>query len=139
MDIDLPLSIKLRRKSYALNLNLYRNTHYMTLNKLKVAFNSMVQDQIAQLPRYKSVSLIYTLFPKTHRLCDVANICTIVDKFFCDALVNQGKLEDDNYIFVPHVEYRFGEIDKENPRVTVTIKGIKDADHPYSERDQECS
>ena len=138
MDIDLPLSIKLGRKNYALNLNFYRNAHYQILNKLKVTFGSLVQEKIAQLPRYQSVSLTYTLFPRTHRLCDVSNICTVVDKFFCDALVNQGKLEDDNYNFVSNIQYRFGSIDKDNPRVTVTIEGKEYADYPYPERNQEC-
>lgn len=123
MDIDLPITVGIGRKNYALNLNIYRNTHYQTLNRMKVEFGSLVKDQISSLPQYKSIDLTYTLYPKTKRLCDIANICCIVDKFFCDVLVNNQKISDDNYQIVKQVHYKFGEVDKENPRVTVSISG----------------
>lgn len=123
IEIDLPLTIKLGRKQYALNLNFYRNAYYRTLNDMKVKFTEEITPKILNLPFYKTVSLTYTLYPKSKRLCDVANVCSIVDKFFCDALVKNQKLEDDNYTIVKDVKYQFGEIDKENPRVTVTING----------------
>lgn len=123
MDIDLPISLRLGKKTYYLNLNFYRNAHYQILNKMKVTFTEEIHDQISALPRFKKISLTYTLYPKTHRLCDVANVCSIVDKFFCDALVKNQKIKDDNYTFLNHIEYRFGEVDKDNPRVTVSIHG----------------
>ena len=123
IEIDLPLTIKLGRKQYALNLNFYRNAYYRTLNDMKVKFTEEITPKILNLPFYKTVSLTYTLYPKSKRLCDVANVCSIVDNFFCDALVKNQKLEDDNYTIVKDVKYQFGEIDKENPRVTVTING----------------
>lgn len=122
-EIDLPITVKLGRKEYALNLNIYRNAYYRTLNDMKVKFTEEVTPQILNLPTYKTVSLTYTLYPKTKRLCDVANICSIVDKFFCDALVKNQKLKDDNYNIVKDVKYQIGKVDKENPRVTVTITG----------------
>lgn len=128
-EIDLPLTIKLGRKDYALNLNIYRNAYYRTLNDIKVKFTEEVTPQILNLPTYKTVSLIYTLYPKTKRLCDVANICSIVDKFFCDVLVKNHKLEDDNYTIVKDVKYQIGKVDKENPRVTVTITGDINEDY----------
>lgn len=123
VELNLPLTIQLGRKQYALNLNIYRNAYYRVLNDMKVRFTEEVTPQILNLPAYKTVSLTYTLYPKSKRLCDVANICSIVDKFFCDALVKNRKLEDDNYTVVKDVKYQFGSIDKENPRVTVTIDG----------------
>ena len=111
------------RKSYALNLNFYRNAHYQTLNRMKVEFGSEVSELISTLPVFKWVNLTYTLYPKNKRLCDVSNVCSIVDKFFCDSLVNQGKLEDDNYQIVKQITYKFGEVDKDNPRVVVELNG----------------
>ena len=132
MIIDLPITIKIGRKNFALNLNIYRNAHYQTLNRMKVEFGSEVSELISTLPVFKWVNLTYTLYPKTRRLCDVSNICSIVDKFFCDALVNQGKLEDDNYQIVKQVTYKFGQIDKKNPRVTVELIGdTTNEDHSF--------
>lgn len=70
------------------------------------------------------ITLEYTLYPKTKRLVDVANVCSIVDKYFYDALVETGKLPDDNYNHLSSVFYRFREVDKDNPRVVVTLKEI---------------
>lgn len=81
-------------------------------------------EQVLSLPTLERIEIEYTLYPKTKRLCDVANILSIVDKFFCDCLVELGKLEEDNYNFVPKVSYQIGEVDKLNPRAKIHIKEV---------------
>ena len=76
------------------------------------------------LPFIDRFTLTYTLFPKTKRLCDVANICCIHDKFFADTLTKGLKIKDDNYIFLPKVKFEIGEVDKENPRVEIVLEEI---------------
>jgi hypothetical protein len=90
---------------------------------MKVEFSKVIEPELMKLPSFKSIDLTYTLYPKTKRLCDIANVCSVVDKFFCDALVNIGKLPDDNYEYLKNITYTFGSIDKDNPRVTVKISG----------------
>lgn len=80
--------------------------------------------QILALPVLSRITITYTVFPKTKRLCDVSNVCTVHDKFFCDALVELGRLPDDNYTFIPGIKYLFGEVDKVNPRVEIMIKEL---------------
>lgn len=80
--------------------------------------------QISKLPCLDRVEIHYKLFPKTKRLCDINNIISVTDKWFCDALVELGKLSDDNYKFIPRTCSEFGEVDKHNPRVEITIKEI---------------
>lgn len=74
---------------------------------------------------FNKIEIEYTLYPKTKRLCDVSNILSIVDKFFCDTLVKEGKLEDDNYTYIPKVSYQIGEVDKLNPRAEILIKEVE--------------
>ncbi len=81
-----------------------------------------MKKQIQAIHPMDMIDLVYTLFPKTKRLTDTSNVCCIHDKFFCDALVEFGKLKDDNYLFVKSATYKFGEVDKHNPRVEITIK-----------------
>ena len=69
----------------------------------------------------ENIELKYVLYPKTKRLTDVANVCSIVDKFFSDVLVEAGTIPDDNYNHLRDVMYSFGEVDPLNPRVTVFI------------------
>jgi len=57
-------------------------------------------------------------------MCDISNVLSIHDKFFCDALVELGKLPDDNYKYIPEVKYVFREVDKLNPRVDIYIDPI---------------
>lgn len=79
---------------------------------MKVKYGEIMADEIDKLPVLGKVRITYTLNPKTKRLCDISNVCCIVDKFFCDCLVQMGKLEDDNYLLVPEVVYKIGEVDK---------------------------
>ncbi|QIG70530.1 RusA-like Holliday junction resolvase [Rhizobium phage RHph_N38] len=89
---------------------------------MKVKFKDHIWEQLAFLPTMGGVKLIYTLFMGTNREADLSNICVIVDKFFCDALVEAGKLPDDNVNYLQSIDYRFGGVDKNNPRVEITLE-----------------
>ncbi|MGL5580959.1 MAG: hypothetical protein ACRDCE_08365 [Cetobacterium sp.] len=116
--------LKSAKQFFVLNLNQYRNTHYQSLNKAKVNFKELMKEQISTLPTFNRIRITYTIYPESKRLCDVSNISSIVDKFFSDALVELGKLPDDNYLYLPEVNYRFGAIDKTNPRVEILIEEL---------------
>lgn len=135
--IDLPLHIPCNDQSkpvkhragykpplFPLNLNQYRNAHFQVLNHAKVNFEILARKLIGKhrVPKLSQVALEYVLYPGTTQICDVNNICSIVDKFFSDSLVKCAVLEDDNYKFITDSRFRFGHIDRENPRVTVIIR-----------------
>src|SRR5690606_18008135 len=123
--ISLPLRIPIsKKKKFSINLNYYRNAHYQELNKAKNKFTELVLDKIKHLPKMEGCSLEYVLYPANRQRCDVSNICSIIDKFFTDALVTCNRLEDDNYKLVPKVKYSFGAIDPKNPRCDVIIRPL---------------
>lgn len=107
-----------------LNLNTYRNAHHYTLNAAKVNYKAFISGQISKLPTFNKIRLIYTVFAQSKRKSDVGNMCTVVDKFFSDALVELGKLPDDNYEYIPEVIFRYGDVDKANPRIEITIEEL---------------
>lgn len=79
--------------------------------------------QIRSLPKIDyPVVMYYVLYPKTKRLTDIGNVCSVHQKFVEDALINLGTIEDDNYTFIHGSVFTFGGVDKLNPRVTVEIK-----------------
>lgn len=130
MRLILPLSITLPRKTkddrkINLNLNIYRNLHHMTNNQAKTMFKYLLS-QANGLPCLSKhpYRFIYTLFQQSARATDVANVLSIVDKFTCDALVELGVLIDDNHKIIPEVVYRYGGVDKVNPRAELLIKSI---------------
>lgn len=123
----LPLSVPTsKKKKFSINLNAYRNAHFYTLSSAKRFFTDLVQNQIESLPRYTEVELTYRVYPSSKRSMDIMNVCTVADKFFCDALVEAGKLEDDNYNHVTKVTGLFGQIDNKNPRIEVDIYGVEE-------------
>lgn len=109
---------------FLLNLNAYRNAHHYILNAAKVNYKTLLKDQISTLPTFNRITLTYTVFNQSKRKSDVGNMCTVVDKFFSDALVELGKLPDDNYEFIPEIIFRYGGVDKANPRIEITIKEL---------------
>lgn len=125
--VDLPLKIPVSSKSnFNLNLNTYRNAHYQVLNTAKKNFTKAVLPKIYEIPPLNKAKITYTLYPGSKRLCDISNICSIVDKFFCDALVEANCLVDDNYTRLVNIEYKIGSVDPINPRVEAVIKRIDD-------------
>lgn len=141
--IILPLSVAIPRKKvpdkvWTLNLNLYRNANFHLLNQAKTAWKDNLRCGLFEgyrpdreknltqiIPPYH---FIYTVFPAARRSFDVSNVCSIVDKFTADALQELGIIENDNYKIIPMVTYRFGQIDKENPRVELEIKTYENYD-----------
>lgn len=106
---------------FILNLNNYLVAFNLKLNTAKIQYKNEMEAQINLLPIMKKVAVRFTLYPATRRITDQSNVCCIHDKFFMDALTHFGKLPDDNYLY--HVEsgYRFGHVDKDNPRVDIEI------------------
>lgn len=119
--VSIPVSSK---KVFRLNLNEYRNAHYHVLNQAKINYKSHMSEQISKLPKMSKIGVEYRLFVGSRRRCDVMNICSIVDKFFCDALTELGKIMDDDYDHLPAINYRFGGYDKNNPRVEIIIEEL---------------
>lgn len=64
--------------------------------------------------------IIYTLYTVDNRPCDVANVCGLVDKFFCDSMVKCGIIKDDSFKYIPKILYEYGGIAKVRA-VKVTI------------------
>jgi len=125
MIIISPLSVPVTKtKKFILNLNQYRNTHFYTLNKAKVVYKEEISVQFPGLAINPPIQVTYIYFPKTARKTDIGNVLSIHQKFFEDALVEGGYLVDDNYDYIPRTIFRFGEVDKENPRVEIHIEEI---------------
>lgn len=121
-----PLSVQFsKKKKFILNLNNYRNLHHMASNKAKIQYKKDMDYQLSQLFHFKKIKLVFTLFPGTKRKTDISNVLSIHDKFLCDAMVERGIITDDDYTVISEVVYRFGCVDKKNPRVEIEIEALK--------------
>lgn len=135
MKIVLPLTVTLTRKTkadkvFSLNLNVYRNSHHMILNQAKIAWKEIVSWRIIQLgvndePRCTDpppYHFTYTVYPGSNRKFDLANVCSVIQKFTDDALIEINVIRDDSYKVIPEITYKFGSVDKANPRVELEIR-----------------
>ncbi len=119
--IRVPIS---ENKQLALNLNIYRNAHFQSLNKAKKQYKVIMQPQIDALPVLNIIKIEYKLYIGTKRSLDIVNVCAIIDKFFADALTESGKIKDDNYNYYTQCVMTFGGYEKNNERVEITITEI---------------
>lgn len=125
--LDMPLWVFVPRKTmpdrkFIINLNNYRNWQRFVEHTIKDQYKQVVKDRL-KLPEglLGNISIKYTLFKNDKRVCDIANILSIQDKYFSDALVELGYLEDDNYNFLKDIHYCWGGISKDHPRVEIEI------------------
>ena len=130
MIINLPLTVYLPRvtkpaKKIHINLNEYRNWHYIVSNQAKDIYKKGLESQLSKIKFDGKITLVFTLFRGDKRRVDRANILSIHEKFFCDALTFYGCIKDDNDNFIEETRYRSGQVDRENPRVEVEILKIK--------------
>lgn len=113
---------KKKIKRYYINLNQYRNWHFIVNNNIKKLYKDTIYPQIYFLKFERPIELHFILHKKDKRKIDRANPLSIHEKFFCDALVESGCIPDDNDEFVVKTTYTTGEINKENPHVEIIIK-----------------
>lgn len=137
LKLSLPLSIalgKTKKKKFILNLNQFRNLHYRSLNNAKQNYSEMVGnllgDRPDKIPPDTKVTAIYIYYAPTKRLVDVANPCSVIDKFTCDGIVKRGVLYDDNITHLREVRYVWGGVDRTNPRCDLFL--VKHTPDEYS-------
>ena len=105
-----------------LNLNWYRNAHFHKLNKAKKAYKAIMKESIIALPGYDKVTIHYKYYLR--QKCDMGNVHSIVEKFFLDALVEFGKLPDDNCEIVSSDSKEFAGYNREDPHCVIEITAL---------------
>lgn len=108
-------------KKYYLNLNQYRNWHYQVSNAIKEKYCEQMKSQLEGIKLETPIKIEFILWKGDKRIGDRANVLSVVEKFFCDALVEYGCIEDDNDEYIIEQTYRTGGVDKDDPRVEIII------------------
>jgi len=109
-------------KKGAIAVNWYRNAHHHESNSAKKKFKALIQDQLNQFDEIETpIKIKYTYYAQRNNSPDLDNFVGTVKKFFQDALVESGLIEDDNVNFIVSNSECYGGIDKLNPRVEAEI------------------
>ena len=123
----LETGIKKKRKHY-LNMNIMRNIPFHLHNSLKKEMKRVVLPLIPEeyiginIQKYE---LHYEVWLPNLLKRDISNVCSVIDKFVCDALVESNVLIEDNYLHLQYVTYKFGGMDETGRGyVSVTVKEV---------------
>ena len=121
--IDLP-RVKTKDKRVYLNMNTYRNLHYVTNNNAKKAYLEAIREQVEGKVIVTPVEITYRVLKRTKRRLDKMNVIAVTSKYLLDALTNLGCWEDDNDDHVKTETILPTELDRDNPRVEIIITSI---------------
>ena len=122
--MKLPTEAPVGKKIIPINMNRFRNLHYRVKNLLKRSFEDVVIPNIPD-EKYGKIELTYTLYIKTKRTKDIANVLAMQDKFFCDCLVKRGVIKDDSYTYIKKITLLFGGM-TENEEKSYAIVEVKE-------------
>ena len=103
-----------KKKTNLFSMNIYRNMHYLSLNKVKQDYHEVVREWAETLPKYKTIFPKYTIYFKDNRKKDIDNYTFPLHKFLMDAFVEYGIIADDDYTYVKGFTTKFGGIDEQN-------------------------
>jgi hypothetical protein len=119
--LSLPLFItsKNNRRRW-LTMNNYRNWHYQISNDIKRKFKADIIDKLNFKFKGK-IKIEYFYFAPDKKTRDLMNVISVIDKFFQDAMVENGCIDSDDLSTVIEVNSCFMGIDSLSPRLDVLI------------------
>lgn len=111
-------------KRISINLNTYRNLHFQVNNQCKKMYKELMREQLEGRKIDTPVEITYQVFKPSKRSLDKMNVVSIASKYFLDAVTEYGCWDDDNDDNVKTEIILPTEIDRDNPRIEITIKTI---------------
>ena len=121
--VVLPMKTK-KDKKISINLNTYRNLHYLVESKAKKLFKDIMRKQLEGLEIQTPVEVSYKVFKASNRRLDKMNVVSITSKYLMDAITEFGCWEDDDDVNIKKEVILPTEVDKDYPRVEVEIRSI---------------
>lgn len=124
--VRVPTYVNVSRKNQKpVNLNVYRNLHHHHLNTQKKNFADEVKPLLRDKPRADRVWIHYTIYAPRNGRLDTMNVGSITDKYFSDAMVEAGKLPDDNQEHIVLSTFSFGGVLPMEGHAIATVNILK--------------
>ena len=126
-EFTLPVKIILPRvktagRPFYVNMNTFTGIKPFTYNNAKETYRDLMKDQLTSVePADGKITIIYEYYAKANNSPDLDNFVSAGIKFFQDAMVNHGFIEDDNVHFIPAYSVKYAGIDRKNPRIVAKI------------------
>ena len=116
-------------KTFLVNLNWARNSHYHIANKVKQHYNAMIiaELQLQNATRIEGPYEVAMKYYYKNKSSDLDNITSQMLKYANDAFQQYGLVENDNIKFCKRICSYVGDEDKDNPRVEIFIRQYKES------------
>lgn len=111
-------------KQYYINFNTYNTWQFHLRNSIKQLYSRVVREQLIGITMSTPIKLTFIHYKHDHRKSDRANVCSIHEKFFCDALTTARCIPDDNDKYILETRYLSGGIDKGRGRVEIIVEEV---------------
>ena len=112
-------------KTQSISVNWYRNAHHRESNNAKIKFKALIAEQLSAYDKINGkIKIKYVYYAARNNSPDLDNFVGTVKKFFQDAIVEAGLIEDDNVNFIVGNSEEYGGIDRANPRIEAFIRVI---------------
>lgn len=121
--VILPMKTK-KDKKVSINLNTYRNLHFLVESKCKKLFKDLMFKQLEGIEFKVPVKVTYKVYKASNRQLDKMNVISIASKYLMDAITEFGCWVDDNDDIIKKEIILPTEVDKKNPRIEVKIESI---------------
>ena len=126
----MPLFVMLPRKTmkdkkFIINLNQYRNWSWRVEGPIKKLYAEIAIPKLEGISFGLPIKLTLTMWKARNARIDRANVLCIHEKYFADALTKAGCIPDDNDIYIHSTHHYTGGIDRENPRVEITMQEVE--------------
>ena len=129
--LEHPLYIELPRKTrdnkkVAINLNTYRSLHYLVNNQCKKIAKENIENYLKDTGQCgiiftKPVDITFKIIKGSKRKLDKSNVYAVAAKYFYDALVELGVLEDDNDNFIKQETILETTVEKGEGKIIMTL------------------
>ena len=120
--LELPIYYSYGDKTVLVNLNWSRNAHYHILNKAKKHYHKLVADRLKEFEPIAGQYRVSYVYYYKNKASDGGNVAAQIEKYILDALQEMGLVENDNVTFHIGSRWDIGGLDKENPRMEITIR-----------------
>lgn len=111
-------------KTFLVGMNWYNTAHYHIKNKVKQDFTELILKQLTGIePIQDKFKVHYKLYYKNIS-SDPSNIVALAEKIFLDAIQKGDIVKDDNMKYHTSSSWEVIGIDKDNPRVEISISAV---------------
>ena len=129
-EFTLPLNVTLERKTVknkrvSININWFRSAHHRDYEEAKRVYCKLMGDQLNSVdgPNGK-IHVHFKYYAARDNKPDLHNFVDAAKKFFFDAMVKHGFIEDDNVHVIVSSSEEYCGIDRKSPRIVAKINKI---------------